>query len=87
MADDLTLEKEFERYKNAHMISICMSALMYDLECQAEKTINIPFFLIRPQAEQHAMSVIKGEVDNGRFKEFYEVCWDRLQEVIPNELR
>ena len=36
MKDDLKLEQEFERYKNAHMISICMSALVYDLELKVQ---------------------------------------------------
>lgn len=85
--NDLTLEKEFERVKTTHMISICMSVLMYDLECQAEKTVNIPFFLIREQAEKHAMETIGSIVKAHKFDEFYEVCWDRLMEIAPNAIK
>lgn len=87
MADDLILEQEFERCKNAHMISICMSALMYDLELKAQEGLHIPTFLIRDKIEQSAMGIIKDSVLRHSFDELYEQSWNRLQEVAPEILR
>lgn len=87
MADDLELEKEFERYKNAHMISICMSALVYDLELEVQKGLNIPSFLLKDKIEQSAMNIIRENVMQHKFDELYEQSWNRLQEVIPELLR
>ena len=87
MADDLILEQEFERVKNAHMISICMSALMYDLELNAQEGLHIPTFLIRDKIEQGAMNIIKDSVLKHTFDELYERSWNRLQEVAPEILR
>lgn len=87
MADDLKLEQEFERYKNAHMISICMSALVYDLELEVQKGLNIPSFLLKDTIEKHAMEIIERSVRERKFNELYCASWDRLQEVIPEQLR
>ena len=87
MADDLILEQEFERCKNAHMISICMSALMYDLELKAQEGLHIPTFLIRDKIEQSAMDIIKDSVLRHSFDELYEQSWNRIQEVAPEILR
>ena len=87
MADDLSLEQEFNRYKNAHMISICMSALVYDLELEVQKGLNIPSFLLKDKIEQSAMEIIERSVRERKFDELYEQSWDRLQEVIPELLR
>ena len=87
MADDLDLEKEFERYKNTHMISICMSALVYDLELKAQEGLHIPTFLIKDKIEQSAMNIIRDSVYEHKFDELYEQSWNRLQEVIPEQLR
>lgn len=86
MADDLTLEQEFERCKNAHMISICMSALVYDLELKAQEGLHIPTFLIRDKIEKAAMGIIRDSVYEHKFDELYEQSWNRLQEVIPEML-
>lgn len=87
MADDLTLEQEFERCKNAHMISICMSAITYDLELEVQKGLNIPSFLLKDKIEQSAMSIIRDNVYAHKFDELYEQCWSRIQEVAPELLR
>ena len=87
MADDLDLEKEFERYKNAHMIAIVMSALVYDLELKAQEGLHIPTFLIKDKIEQSAMNIIRDSVYEHKFDELYEQSWNRLQEVIPEQLR
>lgn len=87
MADDLILEKEFERCKNAHMISICMSALMYDLELKAQEGIHIPTFLIKDKIEKTAMEMIRDSVYEHKFDELYEQSWNRIQEVAPELLR
>ena len=87
MADDLELEKEFERCKNAHMISICMSALAYDLELKAQEGLHIPTFLIRNKIEEAAMDIIRDSIHEHKFDELYEDSWNRLQEVIPELLR
>lgn len=87
MADDLTLEQEFERCKNAHMISICMSAITYDLELEVQKGLNIPSFLLKDKIEQGAMNIIRENVMNHKFDELYEQCWSRIQEVAPELLR
>ena len=87
MADDLELEQEFERYKNAHMISICMSALVYDLELEVQKGLNIPSFLLKDKIEQGAMNIIRENVMQHKFDELYEQSWDRIQQVAPELLR
>lgn len=87
MADDLDLEKEFERYKNAHMISICMSAITYDLELEVQKGLNIPSFLLKDKIEQGAMNIIRDNVYAHKFDELYEQSWNRLQEVAPELLK
>ena len=85
--NDLTLEQEFERCKNAHMISICMSSIMYDLECEAKEKVNLPTFLLKDQMEKSAMKIISTWVANGEFKELYDICWNNLEQVAPNLLR
>lgn len=87
MEDDLKLEKEFERYKNAHMISICMSALVYDLELKAQEGLHLPTFLIKDKIEQNAMDIIRDSVYEHKFDELYEDSWNRIQQVAPELLR
>ena len=84
---DFELAREFNRYKNAHMISICMSALVYDLELKVQEGLNIPSFLLKDKIEQSAMDIIRDSIREHKFDELYEQSWNRLQEVIPEQLR
>lgn len=82
-SNDLILEKEFEKCKRLHMISICMSALVYDLELEAQEGVNIPTFLIRDKIENEAVKIIEGSVKANKFTELYRDSWSRVQEVAP----
>lgn len=87
MADDLELEQEFERYKNAHMISICMSALVYDLELEVQKGLHIPTFLLQDKIEFAAKQEIVNAVKNNTIQDLYYKSWNRIDELNPTLLR
>lgn len=86
MANDLTLEQEFNRCKQAHMITICMSALMYDLECKATEGLHIPFFLVREQAEQTALEIVREANEKGLLNKLYNDSWELIEKISPNIL-
>lgn len=84
---DYALGREFERVKKEHMISICMTALTYDLELEVEKGLHIPTFLLQDKIEFAARQEIVNAVKNNTIRDLYNKSWNRIDELNPTLLR
>ena len=77
---DYDLAKEFGQVKRAHMVRVCTNALVYDMEQEAQKGLNLPIFLVRDKIEQEAVTVISSAIRTQKIQELYDKCWTKVIE-------
>ena len=73
---DYDLAKEFKRASKEHMVEVCVRALVYEMEKEAQEGIHIPVFLVRDKIEQEAVAQISQAIKTHTIQELYDKCWD-----------
>ena len=77
---DFALEKEFEAFKEKHIMRVCFTVRERELIEEAETGINIPTFLIRDKIKAEAVRTIlelKNEGDE-YLQAYYNQAWEKL---------
>lgn len=80
-----TLESELTKRIFIHQTGILGGYLMNKyIENEANKGgVQLPDFIIKMKASEHADEVMKEAMQNGTFINMYEEAWQHISQVLP----
>ena len=81
---ELSLEKEFEIYKEVHKIAILQAKLTAYHKSKQESGIRIPFFMTKSPEQRAEEDVLELMCKAPHaFEQLYERAWNEYAECLP----
>lgn len=90
MTEDNNLEREFTARVLIHQMGILGGYLMkkyMDNERAKGGETQLPEFTLEEQADKYSEKLIQKYMEEGSFKDHYEVAWSILAPIIPDNTK